>query len=61
MEEGEVETKSGRIVARGWVINGRCKSITQVWRFHKVMTFFKYILCNENIWKQFINDIKLNN
>ncbi len=46
MEEGEVETKSGRVVARGWVINGKCRSTTQVCKFTKIMAFFKYVLDN---------------
>ena len=60
MEEGEVETKSGRVVARGWVIGGKCRSTSQVCKFTKIMAFFKYVLDNENVWKQFTNDLKLN-
>lgn len=45
VESGEVEVKSGRIVARGWVTNGKCKNSGIGWRF-KPMPFVKFISKN---------------
>lgn len=59
IDQGEVESTGGRIVARGWVTNGKCKSEGFGWKF-KVLPFMKSILKNEHIWKQFINDLTLN-
>lgn len=59
IEEGEVESTGGRIVARGWVTNGKCKSEGYGWKF-KLLPFLKSIAKNEHIWKQFLNDLTSN-
>lgn len=59
IEEGEVQSTSGRVVARGWVTNGKCNNSGYGWKF-KPLPFFKFIAKNYNIWKQFINDLTLN-
>lgn len=59
IEEGEVESTGGRIVARGWVSNGKCKSSGFGWKF-KPLPFLKALARNEHIWKQFTNDLTLN-
>jgi hypothetical protein len=45
IEEGEVESTSGRIVARGWVTNGKCRSSGYGWKF-KPLPFLKFIAKN---------------
>jgi hypothetical protein len=45
IEQGEVESTGGRIVARGWVTNGKCKSEGYGWKF-KVLPFMKSITKN---------------
>lgn len=59
IQEGQVESTGGRIVARGWVTNGKCRSEGYGWKF-KVLPFVKSIAKNEHIWKQFTNDLALN-
>jgi hypothetical protein len=45
IEQGEVESTGGRVVARGWVTNGKCKSEGYGWKF-KTLHFFKSIAKN---------------
>lgn len=54
-----MESTGGRIVARGWVSNGKCKSSGYGWKF-KPLPFLKSMAKNEHIWKQFTNDLTLN-
>ena len=59
IEQGEVESTGGRVIARGWATNGTCKSEGYGWKF-KALPFIKSIAKNEQIWKQFLNDLTLN-
>lgn len=59
IDEGEVEVKSGRIIARGWTTYGKCKTSGFGWKF-KPIPFVRFIMKNPSIWKQFYNDICLN-
>lgn len=52
--------KSGRVIARGWTTFGKCKTSGFGWRF-KPIPFIRFIVKNSAIWKQFFNDIQLNN
>ncbi len=54
-----MESTGGRVVARGWVSNGRCKCAGYGWKFRPI-PFLKAIAKNEHIWKQFLNDLMLN-
>lgn len=56
IEEGEVEATSGRVIARGWVTNGKCKNSGYGWRF-KPFPFVRFLARNALVWKQFLNDI----
>ena len=58
VEEGEVEVKSGRIIARGWTTKGKCKTSGHGWKF-KPVPFVRF-LGKYKVWKQFFNDLKLN-
>lgn len=58
IEEGEVEVKSNRIIARGWTVNGKSKTSGIAWKF-KPIPFIRF-LGKYKIWKQFLNDLKLN-
>ena len=58
VEEGEVEVKSGRIIARGWTTNGICKTSGHGWKFRPV-PFMRFV-GKYKVWKQFLNDLKLN-
>lgn len=60
IEEGEVEVKSGRVIARGWATYGKCKTTGVAWKF-KPVPFIRFLSKNSAIWKQFFNDITLNN
>lgn len=50
--------KSGRIIARGWTVNGKSKTSGIAWKF-KPIPFIRF-LGKYKIWKQFLNDLKLN-
>ena len=56
VEEGEVESGGGggRVIARGWVTNGKCKTEGYGWKF-KPLPFVKAIAKSDHIWKQFLN------
>ena len=59
VDEAEVEVTSGRILARGWTTYGKARSSGYGWKF-KPIPFIRFLIKNPAIWKQFINDIKLN-
>lgn len=59
IQEGEVQSSGGRVVARGWVTNGKCKAQGYGWKF-KPLPFFKSLAKNQYVWKQFVNDLQLN-
>lgn len=59
IDEGEVEVNSGRILARGWTTFGKVKSSGFGWKF-KPIPFIRFLIKNPLIWKQFMNDIKMN-
>lgn len=59
VEEGEVESGGGRVIARGWLTNGKCKTEGYGWKF-KPLPFIKAIAKSDHIWKQFLNDCTLN-
>ena len=60
MDEGEVEVPSGRIIARGWTCFGKCKVAGVAWKF-KPVPFIRFLAKNPSVWKQFMNDLTLNN
>lgn len=49
---------SGRIIARGWTTHGKCKTSGTGWKFKPVP--FIRCLGKYKVWKQFFNDLKLN-
>lgn len=59
IDEGEVEVPSGRIIARGWTCFGKCRVSGYGWKF-KPIPFIRFFAKNPSIWKQFLNDLDLN-
>ena len=53
-----MEVKSGRIIARGWTTNGKCKTSGIGWKF-KPVPFIRFS-GKFKVWKQFFNDLKSN-